>query len=109
MDIDITIKNDGNGRTLAKISGWMDTNNAYFLQEKIETLLTDSFSEIILDCSDLEYISSSGLRLFLTLQKYMNIKEGRLIIKNLRPNVKEIFDMTGFSRIMTIVSTGRSL
>ncbi len=103
MDIDITIKNDGNGRTLAKISGWMDTNNAYFLQEKIETLLTDSFSEIILDCSDLEYISSSGLRLFLTLQKYMNIKEGRLIIKNLRPNVKEIFDMTGFSRIMTIV------
>lgn len=66
-------------------------------------LLEGGNPDIELDCSELEYISSSGLRLFLTLQKSVNARGGKLVIKNMNSQIKEIFNMTGFSRIMTII------
>ena len=54
---------------------------------------------VILDCTEMNYISSSGLRVFLSMHKEVTSKNGKLIIKNLQPLVKHVFDMTGFSQI----------
>ena len=52
--------------------------------------------EIVLDCSDLEYISSSGLRILLGIRKETARKGGKVIIKNIREEIRQVFLMTGF-------------
>ena len=54
------------------------------------------------DCSDLDYTSSQGLRVFLILQKAIAANGGKMILKNMKPQVKEVFDITGFSNIIKI-------
>ena len=56
---------------------------------------------MVLDLVDVEYVSSAGLRALLQIHKDMS-KQGKLKLLNIRPSVKEIFDMIGFSRIFTI-------
>ena len=58
--------------------------------------------ELILDFANLEYISSAGLRVLLSAQKIMN-KQGKMTIKNVCDEIKEIFEVTGFSDILTVV------
>ena len=100
MDLNISIEN---GKTLARVTGRLDTINSDEFEKKMAPLLEGGNPDIELDCSELEYISSSGLRLFLTLQKSVNARGGKLVIKNMNNQIKEIFNMTGFSRIMTII------
>ena len=59
------------------------------------------FKRIGLDFSELEYLSSAGLRVLLQAQKTMN-KQGEMIIKNVNETVSEIFEVTGFADILTI-------
>ena len=61
----------------------------------------DGKTELTMDMAMLEYISSAGLRVLLSTQKIMN-KQGSLVIKNASDEVKEIFEVTGFSDILTI-------
>ena len=71
---------------------------------KFESELNDNvegINELVLDLSKLEYISSAGLRVLLTAQKIMN-KQGKMIVRNTSKSIKEIFEMTGFSSILTI-------
>lgn len=58
--------------------------------------------DIEFDCTDMEYTSSQGLRMFLMLQKSVNNRKGQLVMKNMKPQVKEVFDITGFSNIIKI-------
>ena len=100
MDLIISTEN---GRTTAKVTGRIDTTNSDEFEKKMAPLLQGGNPDIELDCSGLVYISSSGLRLFLTLQKSVNARDGKLVIKNMGSQIKEIFNMTGFSKIMTII------
>ena len=59
--------------------------------------------DIVIDCEKMEYTSSQGLRMFLMLQKSVNAHSGKMVLVNMRPQVKEVFDITGFSNIITIV------
>ena len=59
--------------------------------------------DIDIDCTDLEYTSSQGLRAFLLLQKNVNAKGGQMVLRHMNPMVKEVFDITGFSNIITIL------
>ena len=61
----------------------------------------EGITEMVLDLADVEYVSSAGLRALLQINKDMS-KQGKLKLLNINPNVKEIFDMIGFSRIFTI-------
>lgn len=102
--MDLVISKDSNtGKTSAKVFGRLDTTNSEAFEQKMEPMLEDTHPDIEMDCSEMTYISSSGLRLFLTLQKSVNAKGGRLVIRNMSTQIKDIFDMTGFSRIMTII------
>lgn len=99
MDLKIS-QNDG--KILAKIEGRLDTTNAGAFEKMMEPLMVGAEPNIEIDCTDFDYISSSGLRLFLTLQKSVIARNGVLLIKNIKPEIKEVFDMTGFSKIFKI-------
>ncbi len=89
------------GLVLAKVEGRLDTINAPEFEKLMQPLLTVA-EPIVLDCAELEYIASSGLRLFLTLQKSVTARKGQLTLKNLTPDIKAVFDMTRFSSIFNI-------
>jgi anti-sigma B factor antagonist len=91
-----------NSTMLASIHGRLDTPAAMKAQQEIGPLLDNADKEIILDCSDMDYISSSGLRLFLTIRKEAGAKGGKVIIKNINEEIKKVFMMTGFFNLFEI-------
>lgn len=95
------IKEENGGMT-AIIQGRLDTPAAVKAQQEITPLLENADKEILLDCSRLEYISSSGLRLFLTIRKETAAKGGKVIIENVSDDIKKVFMMTGFFNLFEI-------
>jgi anti-sigma B factor antagonist len=87
---------------LALVSGRLDTPAAVKAQQEIIPLLENANKEITLDCTDLEYISSSGLRLFLTIRKETAAKGGKVIIQNISEDIRKVFMMTGFFNLFEI-------
>lgn len=100
--MDIQIKND-NGKTMVTLNGRLDTSNADKFQEDMTPLMEGDKPDIDIDCTDMEYTSSQGLRLFLMLQKSVMSRNGKMVMRNMNPQVKEVFDITGFSNIITII------
>ncbi len=91
---------DGSVESIA-LEGRLDTVTAPLLESEIQGKL-DGITELQLDFAKLAYISSAGLRVLLSAQKIMN-KQGKMVIKNVCAEIKEIFEMTGFSDILTVV------
>ncbi len=87
---------------LANVAGRLDTPAAVKAQQEIIPLLDNAEKEITLDCADLEYISSSGLRLFLTIRKEAAAKGGKVIIEHINDEIKKVFMMTGFFNLFEI-------
>ncbi|MBP5218803.1 MAG: STAS domain-containing protein [Bacteroidales bacterium] len=96
------IINQEDGKTYVKLTGRLDTTNTTAFQEDIEPLFTMDNPDIELDCTDMEYTSSQGLRAFLMLQKSVSARGGKLVMTNMKPQVREVFDITGFSTIINI-------
>ncbi|MCD7981469.1 MAG: STAS domain-containing protein [Clostridiales bacterium] len=95
------ISKNGSGSNLTLcLSGRLDTATAPQLEEELKNTLT-GVSQLILDFTDLAYISSAGLRVLLFAQKTMN-KQGSMLIRNANETIMEVFDITGFSEILTI-------
>lgn len=88
------------GKFSIKIDGRMDTLTAPELEKVLKMELGDA-SELVIDFADLDYISSAGLRVLLSAQKVMN-RQGSMVIRNVKPKVMDIFEVTGFSDILTI-------
>lgn len=89
------------GSTLTmKVSGRLDTMTAPQLESE-NTGHLDGITEFIMDFTDLEYISSAGLRVLLVTSKMMKGK-GRFVIRNINETVREIFEVTGFLDILTV-------
>lgn len=86
-------------QTIITVKGRLDTVNASNFETTIAPIIAGEMKEIVIDCKELDYISSSGLRQFLTLQKTSNAKQGKLTLKGMKPEIKEIFDMTGFTAL----------
>ena len=96
----MTIEKTLNGETLIlKVIGRLDTSTAPQLEAEMNDSL-DSAKDLILDFSELEYISSAGLRVILKAQKLMN-KQGTMKLTGVNDTVMEVFDITGFSDILT--------
>lgn len=83
-----------------KVSGRLDTTTAPELEEALLDEI-ENIEKLTLDLSDLEYISSAGLRVLLSAQKIM-MKKGEMILTNVTPSVMEVLEMTGFADILTI-------
>jgi len=91
------------GGMFAALEGRLDTPAAVKAQQEITPLLQNADKVITLDCTNLEYISSSGLRLFLTIRKETASKGGKVIIKNINDEIKKVFMMTGFFNLFEII------
>jgi anti-sigma B factor antagonist len=92
-------KTEGN-QMILKVSGRLDTMTAPELETAIKKSL-EGVKALVLDFENLEYISSAGLRVVLGARKAMGA-DGTFAVRNLCSDVKEIFDITGFSDIITI-------
>lgn len=99
--MDITIKNEGE-KTFVTLNGRIDTTNADQFQADIQPLMTSPKPNIDIDCAGMTYTSSQGLRIFLSLQKSVLARGGKMVMINMNPQVKEVFDITGFSNIIVI-------
>jgi len=87
---------------LVSVEGRIDTTNAGEFEKSVMMVIEGGSIKIILNCSDLNYISSSGLRVFLVVQKKMMAAKGQFRLCNLQPAIKEIFDISGFSSIFSV-------
>ncbi len=85
-----------NGALVASFEGRLDTAASVQTAKDIEPLNDCSGQDIILDCTRLEYISSSGLRLFLGVLKNAKPKGSKVFVKGLNDDLKSVFAMTGF-------------
>ena len=83
-----------------KVSGRLDTTTAPELEDDLKASL-EGIEDLTMDFSDLEYISSAGLRVLLSAQKIMN-KQGSMVVTGVNSTIMEIFEVTGFSDILTI-------
>ena len=99
--MNVTINTDG-PKTLVTLNGRLDTTNVAQFQQDIDPLLKLEQPDIDIDCTDMEYTSSQGLRMFLILQKSVTANKGKMVMRNMKPQVKEVFDITGFSNIIKI-------
>ena len=95
----ITNKADGTKRTIA-LAGRLDTVTSPELEAELNGLPAD-VTELVLDFSELDYISSAGLRVLLSAQKRMNARGGMKVI-GVNETVGEVFEITGFCDILTI-------
>ena len=96
----VTKKAEGSSLTVY-LEGRLDTKTAPMLEKELENSL-DGVTELTFDIEKLVYISSAGLRVLLSTQKKMR-KQGDMVVKNASEEVMEIFDVTGFSDVLTIV------
>lgn len=88
--------------TLVSIKGRMETVAAQDCEAKFNSLDEATKGTICLECKDLEYISSSGLRLFLGLQKKVMKNGGKLIFRHVSEPVLNVFKITGMSAFFTV-------
>ena len=98
----MTINKEVNGSKLnIALVGRLDTTTSPELEKELKTSL-DGIQELVLDFAQLEYISSAGLRVLLATQKIMN-KQGSMTVCNVNETVMEVFEVTGFVDLLTIV------
>lgn len=96
-----TIKQE-DSMTTVTLEGRLDTTNSQDFANQIDSLFSLVSPNIVFECSAFDYISSSGLRVLLTLQKSVTAKKGKLVFRHIQPDIQEVFNITGFSSIFDI-------
>ena len=88
--------------TIVRIIGELDTVATTEKAEDLQVILDHCAENILVDCSELEYISSAGLRFFMQLKRESEAKGGSICIAHLNEDVADIFRMSGFQNIFQI-------
>ena len=88
---------------VVSLQGRLDTAAAVEVAPDFQTLAEQAAQHIVLDCTQLEYISSSGLRLFLALRKESAAKGGKLQVRSINADIRQVFMMTGFISLFEII------
>lgn len=90
---------------VAKLTGRLDTAVSQEVSTELQPLVDNADKTLILDCKELDYISSSGLRIFLTIRKAAAAKGGKVIVRDINTEIRQVFMMTGFLNLFEVVST----
>ncbi|MBO7458841.1 MAG: STAS domain-containing protein [Paludibacteraceae bacterium] len=96
-----TIQENGK-QLIAFFEGRLDTAAAIPTAEAVKPLMEAENKEIILDCSKLEYISSSGLRIFLSIRKDAATHGSKVLVRSINADIRQVFVMTGFISLFEI-------
>lgn len=99
--MELNIKNEEKG-TLISVTGRMDAVSSPEFEKKLGRLIDEGNVNLIIDLTELDYISSSGLRSILITAKKLKGKNGQILLASLQAIVKEVFEISGFSIIIPI-------
>ena len=94
------ISREEEGFTLVALKGRLDTNTSPQLEEFADDLFAHGKLSIAVDMAECDFVSSAGLRVIVAMQKRV-VNEGKLVFRNVQPDVMDVFEMTGFSNILT--------
>ena len=97
-----TTVNEVSSGYIVTLEGELDTASAIEVDQQLQALHKVTGKDILIDCSKLEYIASSGLRILLGLQKSAKANGNKLVLKSLNEEITDIFKATGFIDIFTI-------
>ena len=84
------------GKLVAALSGEMDTAAAVEAEAALQPLSESAGKDVVLECSELEYIASSGLRVLLNVLKKVKAGGSRIILKNVNDVIRDVLELTGF-------------
>ena len=85
------------GKTaIVTLKGRLETTEAAEVQDKVSTLYEKDLERVIVECKDLEYIASSGLRILLSLLKGSMASGSKVTLRNVNDDIKNVFKLTGF-------------
>lgn len=99
MEIEQEKKNNIN---VVKIKGRLDASTAGTLEEALNAFYEENNVKVLVNCEALDYISSAGLRVLLATAKEFKKQDGKIGLSNLNPNVKQVFEISGFTSIFPI-------
>ncbi len=102
--MEVSVK-EVNEISVMTFEGNLDTNTAPQAQEQIDKVIDGGSAKVLINFGDLNYISSAGLRVLLTTAKKLKASSGDLKICCLNETVQEVFDISGFSTILTVASS----
>lgn len=103
IGVEISVEEEA-GMHVVTIEGRIDATTTPIVEKKLEGLIEAS-SKIVIDCSNINYLSSAGMRFFLSMTKKMQAKNGKVAFFSMSDDVMEIIKMAGFERILKIYST----
>jgi anti-sigma B factor antagonist len=101
--MDIQIRNVGDVSILDFV-GNLDTNNSPAAEAEVKRLLDDGRDRILFNFGNLNFISSSGLRVLLATAKKLKMTGGKMMVCGLNEIVQEVFDISGFATILSLAS-----
>jgi anti-sigma B factor antagonist len=87
------------------ITGRLDTTNYSMLEKKLMELIDSHHDKILIECTKMDYVSSSGLRILLMALKKITLAKGKFVLCGLQENIREIFEISGFTNIFEIYTT----
>ena len=99
--MEITEKSLENG-VLVTLAGRLDPITSPNLETHFKQLIGDGWRVILVDCSELVFVSSVGLRTFLIAAKLLRPHGGKMVLAAMRPQVKHVFELAGFASIFAI-------
>ena len=99
MNTNITEKD---GKYIVSLEGELDTAHALEVEQAMQPLHELNGKDITIDCTRLDYIASSGLRILLGLLKSAKAKDNKVVLSNLNDEIKDVLKMTGFIDLFEI-------
>jgi len=90
--------------TIVSLKGRLDATTATSLEQVFDELIKNGQTKVLVECIELEYISSAGLRVLLAGAKLFKKESGEIALAGLSPNVKQVFEISGFTSIFPIYS-----
>ncbi len=89
-------------RILLRLDGRLDASSIQILERKIDKLIEERHTQLLLDFTRVDYLSSAGLRILLAAAKKLKAKKGTLVLFSLQEEISEVVKMAGFDRILQI-------
>jgi anti-sigma B factor antagonist len=103
MDINVT---NENGQYIFKLAGMIDSTAAPYFQDAVTKAADETYEKggfnAVFDMADVAFISSAGLRVLLMARKMADRQNGTIAVTNVKRSIREVFDMTGFSKMLNI-------
>ena len=90
------------GKTIIKTDKRIETMNASQFEKDIESALQEQGVDLEMDCTELEYMASSGLRIIQKIMRTVMMKKGQFKLTNVSPEIYKVLAMTGFTKFMTV-------